>query len=146
MRSLKPGILATASLVALTVLGPAAFGAEPEKKAQLIGKVHVDLKDLDLTDAADARTLLERLKQAAYDACGGDPKLHTAYKTRPEQTVRVYEECRENAVKRAIDQIGAPVLARVYAEETQRAAAAEGCADEPRSVSAWARARDQSGT
>jgi len=145
MRSLKPGILATATLVALTLLGP-AFGVEPEKKTQLIGKVHVDLKDLDLTNAAHARTVLERLKQAAYQACGGDPKLHNTYKTRPEQTVRVYEECRENAVKRAIDQIGAPLLAQAYAEEAQRAAAAAGCADEPRHASAWARARDQSGT
>jgi UrcA family protein len=145
MRSLKPGILAATAL-ALTLLGPAAWGKDPERKTQVIGKVHVELRDLDLTTAADARTLLERLKQAAYRACGGDPKLHNSYRTRPEQTVRVYEECREDAVKRAIDQIGAPLLARAYAEEAQRAAAAAGCADEPRHASALTRARDQSGT
>lgn len=141
MRSLTPGILATATLTALTLLAPAAFGAEPNDKTQLIGKVHVDLKNLNLANAADARTLLERLKQAAYDACGGDPKLNNTYKTRPEQTVRVYEECREDAVKRAIDQIGAPLLARMYAED-ERHATADECGNKDRVL---ARASVQSG-
>ena len=129
MRPSKPAILAAA--IALTLLGPAAWSQEPERNTQAIGKVHVELKDLDLTKRADARTLLERLKQAAYRACGGDPRFHNSYRTRPEQTVKVYEECRENAVKRAIDQIGAPLLAQAYDEEAQHtAAAADECVDE----------------
>jgi UrcA family protein len=145
MRSLKPAVLAAAAII--TLFGPAAWSQPPETKLQLVGKVHVELKDLDLTKEPDARTLLDRLKQAAYRACGGDPKQHNSYRTRPQQTVRAYEECRENAVKRAIDQIGAPLLVRTYSEEEkQRTAAAGGCIDGDRRVSAWARARDQAGT
>jgi UrcA family protein len=149
MRSLKPGFLAAA--LTLTLLTPAAWSKEPERKTQVIGKVHVELKDLDLNNPVDARTLLERLKQAAYLACGGDPKLHNSYRTRPEQTIKVYEECRANAVNRAIDQIGAPLLAQARDEEERRAAArsanasADECADREHSR-LLARARDQSGT
>ena len=114
MRSFKPAVLA--ATLALTMLGPTAWCKSPDMKWQVVGKVHVELKDLDLANPADARTLLERLTQAAYRACGGDPKRDNHYRTRPEQTVKVYEECRANAVKRAIDQIGAPLLAQAYAE------------------------------
>jgi UrcA family protein len=144
MRSLKPATLVTA--FALSLLGSTAWSHPPEPKLNVIGKVHVELKDLDLQNPADARTLLERLKQAAYRACGGDAKLHNSYRTRPEQTLKAYEECRVNAVKRAIDQVGAPLLAQVYAEEAQRAAAADECIDEESRAWALARARSQSGT
>jgi UrcA family protein len=106
-----------AAALAFTLLAPAAWSRPP----QLVGKVHVELKGLDLQNPADASTLLNRLNHAAYRACGGDPKQHDSYRTRPEQTVRVYEECRENAVKRAIDQIGAPLLVRLYADEQRLA-------------------------
>lgn len=115
MRSLKPAVLAATLVFAL--LGPAAWSKEPGRNTQLVGEVHVELRDLDLAKTADARALLDRLKQAAYRACGGDPKFHASYRTRPQQTVSVYEECRKNAVKRAIDQIGAPLLAQAYAQD-----------------------------
>jgi len=144
MRSLKPAT--PAAVLALTLLGSTAWSHPPEPKLQVIGKVHVELKDLDLQNPADARTLLDRLKQAAYRACGGDAKLHNSYRTRPEQTLKVYEECRVNAVKRAIDQIGAPLLAQAYAEDARHATTADECIDEERRVGPLARARSQSGT
>ena len=145
MRPFTPAFLAAA--VALTLLAPAARSQSPQPKSpQLVGKVRVELKDLDLRNPADAHTLLDRLKQAAYRACGGDPKLHNSYRSRPEQTVKVYEECRENAVKRAIDQIGAPLVARTYAEEAQQVAAGGDCIEQESRLSAQVRARDQSGT
>lgn len=146
MRSPKPGFPIAA--LALSVLSSAAWTQEPAPKTQVIGKVHVELKDLNLSRPDDARTLLERLRQAAWSACGGDPKLHDSYRTRPEQTVKVYEECRENAVKRAIDQIGAPLLAQAHAEERQReatAANANNCVERDSRVVA-ARDQYQSGT
>ena len=143
MRSLKPVTLAAA--LALTMLSSTAWSSPPESKLQAVGKVHVELKDLDLQNPADARTLLDRLKQAAYRACGGDAKLHNSYRTRPEQTLKVYEECRVNAVKRAIDQIGAPLLAQAYAEDAQHATAADECIDGESRAWALARTRYQSG-
>jgi len=144
MRSLKPVTLAAA--LALTLLSSTAWSSPPESKLQAVGKVHVELKDLDLRNPADAHTLLERLKQAAYRACGGDAKLHNSYRTRPEQTLKVYEECRVDAVKRAIDQISAPLLAQAYADDAQRASAGDECIDELRRVGAVARTRAQPGT
>jgi UrcA family protein len=144
MRPLTPAFLAAA--LALTLVGNAAWSNPSQPKVQLVGKVRVALNDLDLGNSADARTLLDRLKQAAWHACGGDPKLHNSYRSRPEQTVKVYEECRENAVKRAIDQIGAPLLARAYAEDAQGTTAGGDCIEQESRMSALARARDQSGT
>jgi UrcA family protein len=115
MRSLKPAILATA--FAMTVLGsPAAWCKPPEPKYNVVGRVHVPLADLNLNDPTDIRTLLERLDAAAYDACGGDPKLHNSYRRSPEKTIAVYEECRTNAVKRVVDQMSVPALTRAYAD------------------------------
>lgn len=128
MRPFQPAIATT--VLVLTALGPAAWSNPPQPKEQLIGKVHVELKDLDLRNPAHAHALLDRLTRAAWRACGGDPKLNNSYRTRPEQTVRAYEECRENAVKRAIDQIGAPLLAQIYDERRQHTVAAD---PEPRS-------------
>jgi UrcA family protein len=144
MRPLKPAILVAA--LAATLLSSVAWSNPPEPKLQIVGKVHVELKDLNLQNPADAHTLLERLNQAAYRACGGNPKAHNSYRTRPEQTLKVYEECRVNAVKRAIDQIGAPLLAQAYAEEKQRTAAADECIDPESRFSARVRAGSQSGT
>jgi UrcA family protein len=115
MRSPKPAILTAALL--LTLLGPPiAWCKPPESSYDVVGKVRVELKGLDLQNAQDARTLLQRLKQAAYRACGGNPRFSDSYRLRPEETVRAYEECRTNAVKRAVDQIGAQKLAQLYAE------------------------------
>jgi UrcA family protein len=91
--------------------------------------VHVAYNDLDLKSPTGARTLLERLKQASYRACGGDPKLHTAYRTRPGKTIKVYEECRADATKRAVDQINVPLVARMHAVEERTASSDACCAD-----------------
>ena len=115
MRSLKPAI-ATLTLV-LTMLPCVTWSKPPEAKPELVGQVRVELTGLDLQNPADARTLLVRIEKAAYRACGGNPKLTWTYDLLPERTVEVYEQCREGAIKRAIDQIGAAQLAQVYKEQ-----------------------------
>src|SRR5689334_6085777 len=129
MRPVKIGILAA---VVFTMLGHAAWCKTPETKYNLVAKVHVAYDDLDLQSTDGARTLLERLKQAAYRACGGNPKLHPAYRTRPEKTLEVYAECRSDAMKRAVDQINVPLVARMYAEEERNASSDARCADRER--------------
>jgi UrcA family protein len=117
MRSLEPAI--AAFTLALTMLSPVAWCQPPEAKPELVGQVRVEWKGLDLQNPADARTLLTRIEKAAYRACGGNPKFAWTYDLMPKRTVHVYEQCREGAVKRAIDQIGAAQLARMYMEERQ---------------------------
>ena len=117
MRSLTPA--PAAFTLALTMLSPVTWCKPPEANRELVGQVRVELKGLDLQNPADARTLLTRIEKAAYRACGGNPKFTWSYKLLPERTVEVYELCREGAVKRAIDQIGAAQLAQLYKEQRQ---------------------------
>jgi UrcA family protein len=101
------------------MLSPVTWSEPAETELDLVGKVRLDLTGLDLQNPSDARTLLARLEKAAYRACGGNPKLARTYDSMPARTVEVYELCREGAVKRAIDQIGAAQLARIYDERRQ---------------------------
>lgn len=123
MRSLQPAI--AAFTLALTMISPVTWCKPPDAKPELIGQVRVELKGLDLQNPADARTLLARIEKAAYRACGGNPKLDRTYNLLPERTVEVYERCREAAVKRAIDEIGAAQLAQIYQERQIRPATAD---------------------
>ena len=109
----------------MTMLGCAAACKASDVKYDLIGKIRVDLKDLDLQKPADARRLMVRLDEAAYRACGGNPKFHGSYRSKPDETVEVFRECRENAVKRAINQIGSTTLVQAYAD-SRRAGSPEG--------------------
>ena len=124
MRSLKPTL--AAFTLALTVISPATWCKPPEAQPEPIGQVRVELNGLNLQNAADARTLLTRIEKAAYRACGGNPKLTRDYELMPRKTVEVYALCREDAVTRAIDQIGAAQLVQVYKEERQRRSATAG--------------------
>jgi UrcA family protein len=118
MRCLELEALVAA--LVLTLPGQAAWPAPPATKYERVGRVHVSLKGLNLNNPEDARTLLTRINEAAYKACGGNPKVNTSYRSRPQKTIEVYEECRANAVKRAVDQIGAPALRRAYDEAASR--------------------------
>jgi UrcA family protein len=117
MRPLTPA--SAAFTLALTMLSPVTWCKPPEAQPELVGQVRVGSKGLDLQNPADARTLLTRIEKAAYRACGGNPKFTWSYHLMPERTVEVYELCREGAVKRAIDQVGAAQLAQAYKEERQ---------------------------
>src|SRR5262245_4236709 len=77
--------------------------AEPSaEKVEVVGRVPVRYADLDLEKDGDAHVLLGRLQQAAYAACGGNPKQHFAYESMPRKTLQVFEDCRRNAVRRAV--------------------------------------------
>lgn len=117
MRSLPPVV--AAFTLALTMLSPVTWCKPPEEKPELVGQVRVALEGLDLQSPADARSLLTRIEKAAYRACGGNPKVTSAYDLQPARTVEVYKLCREGAVKRAIDQIGAAQLTQIYEQERQ---------------------------
>lgn len=108
--------VAAATMLGHAVACNASDERAPEVKYDVIGKVTVPLSDLDLRKPADARTLLARLDEAAYQACGGNPKFHPSYALTPQRTLNVFRDCRAAAVRRAVNQIGSPALTRVYAE------------------------------
>ena len=111
------------AVAVMTMLGCATACKASDVKFDLIGKIRVDLSDLDLQKPTDARLLVERLNDAAYRACGGDPRFHDRYQSRPQETVEAYRECRENAVERAVNQIGGTTLVQAYAESRRKGVA-----------------------
>jgi UrcA family protein len=130
MRSLAPAI--TTLTLALAMLSPVAGARPPEAEPELVGQVRVDMKGLDLQNTADARTLLKRIEKAAWRACGGNPKFASTYDGMPVKTVEVYGRCREGAVRRAIDRIGAAQLAQIYEEQRQAAPTTADSSTRPR--------------
>ena len=86
--------------------------AVPPQAKQLVGKVRVSFADLDLSRQGDAQILLDRIEKAAYRACGGNPRRHPGYGLMPHHTEAVFEECRQDAIARAIRDVDAPVLAQ----------------------------------
>lgn len=102
---------ASAALLLLAVNAAAQAGQlSPER--QLVRTERVSYADLDLSRQSDAQILLDRIKKAAYRACGGDPRRHHSYTLIPRRTEMAFKDCREDAIARAIDSIDAPVLAQ----------------------------------
>lgn len=92
-------------------INPAAQATAPAEK-KLVRIVRVAYADLDLTRQADVELLLGRIENAAYRACGGDPRRHRSYDVIPRRTEAVFKECREDAIARAVGTINAPVLSQ----------------------------------
>ena len=91
--------IAAASLTAVAVFGCFA-NAQPPKN---LAGVQVRYVDLDLSDAADARTMLMRIERAAPEVC--KYPLGTPMQRR----------CVAQAVANAVAQLNAPEVTRLYA-------------------------------
>ena len=98
---IRASIPAWLALGFIAVQPAAQAGSRPEKK-ELVTSVRVTYADLDLTRPADAGILVGRIKKAAHRACGGEPWRHTNYYMMPGRVERVFRECREDAVARAM--------------------------------------------
>lgn len=113
-RSIRPALLSL--IIALTVIRMAsgAPGQPSKQRFDRVASVEVPYQDLDLRKDADAKAMLARLQRAAVTACGGNPSWHPAFEVMPRRTVAVFQECRRNAIARAVAQIDAPALSRVF--------------------------------
>lgn len=99
-------------LIAVALTTNAQASVERER----ILSVAVSRADLDLTRPADAAVLLQRVETAARKACGGDPRRHPSYEVMPRYVRKAFAECRVDAVARAVDEVGSPMLSRAHAE------------------------------
>ena len=97
--------------LAFFAVNPTVRAEQPSPEKQLVRSVRVTYTDLDLSRETDVEILLARIEQAAYRACGGNPRRHPSYDVMPNRTEEVFKECREDAVARAVGEIDAPVLA-----------------------------------
>lgn len=121
MKRFSALLTSTASAAFLFLaLQPVSQAAVPPQAKQLVGKVRVSFADLDLSRQEDARILLDRIEKAAYLACGGNPRRHPGYGLMPNRTEEVFEECRQEAVARAIRDVDAPVLAQARLQPVSR--------------------------
>jgi UrcA family protein len=111
--------------IGLVVATQSAFAA-PHAEQVTVRRVAVQYGDLDLGTRTDARVLLTRLEKAAKRACGGDPHLNPDYSLMFGRLERAYQECRGDAVSRAVAEIDASLLTDLYRSEgTQRLARAD---------------------
>jgi UrcA family protein len=99
----------------MAVLAHAQTAQAGAPKRELIDSVTVTYTDLDLRNDAGARAMLKRLENAAYRACGGDPRTQPAYKIMPKHVTRVINECRDDALARAVASVNEKALWQVFA-------------------------------
>jgi len=107
--------LAVAALV-VTSFPTTGLAEEIRVGQDRIRSVVVNYDAGTLGTEAGSRDLLGKLETAAYDACGGDPRRHSSYAYTPDLTREVFRKCREEAVARAVAEIGAPRLVALHAD------------------------------
>ena len=107
-RSLAMLVLAAATMAQAMVVDAAS------RQKETVGRLSVRYHDLDLRKETDAPTLLVRIERAARIACGGNPTFQATYDLMPRHTTEVFEDCRQNAVTRAVIAVNAPKLWREY--------------------------------
>lgn len=105
----------TLALFLLFSITACATHSQPRpEKVERVASVSVPLDDLDLRNLGDRARLLERLRRAAFDACGGAPRFHRSYELMPRRTTEVFRQCRRDAMARAVNAIGSPELTRAF--------------------------------
>jgi UrcA family protein len=107
-------------IFAAAMLSAFSWGAHADTSISgtaLQGRSVVYYGDLNIETEADARIMLQRIELAAKKACGGHPTFST-YTGSLDHT---FEECRNAAVQRAVKQLGAPVVSRIYGDANSRA-------------------------
>lgn len=101
--NLIPSILAVILAAGSLTLAPMAM-AEPDTVRPV--SASVSYADLDLATEVGATTVLQRIKLAARDMCGGEP-VHSPLLPR---TVTQFDTCVADAVDTAIAGLDAPVV------------------------------------
>lgn len=107
--------------VAAVMLGGLCFGAHADTpsdapRTNITGRSAVYYGDLNLNAEQDAKIMLQRIERAAKKACGG----HATFSSYTGWLDRTFEECRGKAIQRAVKELGAPLVTRIYSDARQR--------------------------
>jgi UrcA family protein len=113
--------ISTPIFAAAVLLAALSFGAHADSSADepgtiIRGRSVVYYGDLNIETEQDAKSMLQRIEQAAKKACGGHPTFST-YTGGLDHT---FEECRGKAIQRTVKQLGAPMVTRIYSEARSR--------------------------
>jgi UrcA family protein len=110
MRNSTAILAATVMLAALCCRAHADTSTD-EPPTHITGRIAVHYGDLDLKAEQDAKIMLQRIERAAKKACGGHPDFSSYTGSLDSRT---FEECRGRAIQRAVRQLGAPMVTRIY--------------------------------
>lgn len=105
-------IFAAAVMLAALCIGAHADTPTDGLPTHITGRSVVHYGDLDLSAEQDAKIMLQRIERAAKKACGG----HPTFSSYTGSLDRTFEECRGKAIQRAVNQLGAPLVTRIYSE------------------------------
>jgi UrcA family protein len=100
--------------VAMAVIG---FASSASAGDTIQRDVQVSYSDLNIKTETGASVLLDRIYHAARQACGGSPFMHPMYNVMPSAVTADFAKCYHNAVVSAVDSVGSPVVAAVYARK-----------------------------
>jgi UrcA family protein len=112
--------LSIPSLAAAVMLSTLAVRAHADTSSAdpvIRGRSIVHYADLNIAAEQDAKILLQRIGQAAKEACGDHPTFKT-YTAMPDHS---FEECLSGTIARTVKKLSAPVVTRLYAEEIREA-------------------------
>ena len=111
----------TQIFAATVMLAALCFGAHADTSTDgspthITGRRAVYYGDLNIVTEQGAKILLQRIELAAKKACGG----HAAFSSYTGSLDHTFEECRSEAVQRAVKQLGAYMVTRIYSEARAR--------------------------
>jgi UrcA family protein len=109
-------IFAAAMMLAAISFGAHADTSTDGRGNSIRGRSVVYYGDLNIETEQDAKVMLQRIERAAKKACGGHPTFST-YTGSLDHT---FEECRGEAIRRTVKQLGAPMVTRIYSEARPR--------------------------
>jgi UrcA family protein len=98
-------------------LSLAAHAGEAQHPNEVTTSVKVSYADLDITDAAGARTLYARIKSAAREACGPEPAVLDL------RDAAGYNACYEQAVAKPVNRVGSEQLHALHAAKSGKSRA-----------------------
>jgi len=106
----------TPTIAAALLLGAISFGAHADtiQPATITGRSAVYYGDLNLNAEQDAKTMLDRIEQAAKKACGGH-RTFSSYTGRLDDT---FDDCRREAIARTVRQLSAPMVTHLFRSES----------------------------
>jgi UrcA family protein len=109
-------------LAAAVILAALSFGAHADtstdgRSTRITGRSAVYYGDLNLYAEKDAKIMLQRIERAAKKACGGHATVSFYIGSLDHYT---FEECRGEAIQRAVKQLDAPLVIRIYSEARPR--------------------------
>ena len=108
MKTTSARLISTLSIVALFGVSATTLAATPTALAEKVVTQKVRVSDLDLSTAAGADTLYNRIKGAARVVC------------RDERTYKLEAACQARAIDNAVMTVGSALLASVHGSATGR--------------------------